>query len=65
MTKRANCERGEFSQLQKWMRQRGLSAWKFKVDHLQPFKPILSTDFSNPITFYWEKSDAIWEVHYG
>ena len=55
LPQRANSEKKGYSQLQKWMIQRGLSAWGIQTRpfaHLHFFKPILSLQFFNLFHLY-------------
>ena len=53
LPQRANSEKGEFCQFQKWMRQGDFSAWGIQTGplHWQPFKPLLFWQFSKFFTF--------------
>ena len=51
LPQRANNEKREFSQLQKWLRIRGFCAWGIQTG---PFKPILFSQFYNFFTFILE-----------
>ena len=49
LPQRANTEKGEFSQLQKWTRQRGVSAWGIQIG---PFAAICTNYVSQILQFF-------------